>query len=379
MDQQKIGAFIKEMRKELGLTQSQLAEKLNISNKAISKWETGGGMPDVSLITPLCEALNITSEELFAGEKATVPKDESQPVKAKKRYDIVAFIIVFIFIALILVFLIMLSKKISIDKNEISAPTLTSTVTNERTPTIIYTPTGTLILTPTETLIPTPTDTLILTPTGTLAPTPTGTPTPTVTQKPTATPVPTATPTLAPTPTPVWGERVIDIDFEEESDLAGVTPFSKGNLQLIAGNGGRVLEYSGGTRRWASPAILLNNKLESESIYLFECDICFIETPDQTWEDDKTQISIPLYLRNSVTFERSGIGVAYIPNEENTWFHISVVLDINGKNSTLVPGHQTIREAKYENFDILCYDTIIDESKQNTVLIDNIVITREAK
>ncbi|MBR6766286.1 MAG: helix-turn-helix domain-containing protein, partial [Clostridia bacterium] len=206
MDQQKIGAFIKEMRKELGLTQSQLAEKLNISNKAISKWETGGGMPDVSLITPLCEALNITSEELFAGEKAAVPKDESQPVKAKKRYDIVAFIIVFIFIALILVFLIMLSKTISIDKNEISAPTLTSTVTNERTPTIIYTPADTLILTPTGTLAPTPTGTLVPTPTRT--PTPTGTPTPTVTQKPTATPVPTATPTLAPTPTPVWGERV---------------------------------------------------------------------------------------------------------------------------------------------------------------------------
>ena len=73
MDQQKIGAFIKEMRKELGLTQSQLAEKLNISNKAISKWETGGGMPDVSLIAPLCEALNITSEELFA----SMSKDEN--------------------------------------------------------------------------------------------------------------------------------------------------------------------------------------------------------------------------------------------------------------------------------------------------------------
>ena len=112
---------------------------------------------------------------------------------------------------------------------------------------------------------------------------------------------------------------------------------------------------------------------------MFECDICFIETPDQTWEDDKTQISIPLYLRNSVTLERSVIGVAYIPNEENTWFHISVVLDINGKKSTLMSGFQRTREAKYENFDILCYDTIIDESKQNTVLIDNIVITREAK
>ena len=68
MNQIKIGAFISERRKVKGWTQNQLAEKLGITDKAVSKWETGRSMPDLSLFIPLCNLLEITLNELFAGE-----------------------------------------------------------------------------------------------------------------------------------------------------------------------------------------------------------------------------------------------------------------------------------------------------------------------
>ena len=69
MNQARIGHFISEQRKSKGWTQSQLAEKLGITDKAISKWETGRSMPDLSLFVPLCTLLGITLNELFAGER----------------------------------------------------------------------------------------------------------------------------------------------------------------------------------------------------------------------------------------------------------------------------------------------------------------------
>ena len=68
MNQVKIGSFIAACRKTKGLTQSRLAEKLGITDKAISKWETGKSMPDVSLFIPLCDLLEITLNELLSGE-----------------------------------------------------------------------------------------------------------------------------------------------------------------------------------------------------------------------------------------------------------------------------------------------------------------------
>ena len=68
MDQKKIGCFIAARRKDNGLTQSQLAEKLGITDKAVSKWETGKSMPDLSLFMPLCDLLQITLNELLLGE-----------------------------------------------------------------------------------------------------------------------------------------------------------------------------------------------------------------------------------------------------------------------------------------------------------------------
>ena len=68
-DQEKTGKFIAENRRQKELTQKDLAEKLGISDKTISKWETGHGMPDVSVIPELCEILSVNSNELLAGEK----------------------------------------------------------------------------------------------------------------------------------------------------------------------------------------------------------------------------------------------------------------------------------------------------------------------
>jgi len=67
MDQEKIGQFIKNQRKANGLTQEQLADSMKISAKTVSKWECGGGLPDVSLMLPLCECLGISVNELLSG------------------------------------------------------------------------------------------------------------------------------------------------------------------------------------------------------------------------------------------------------------------------------------------------------------------------
>lgn len=67
MDQIKIGKFIQERRKEKRLTQSELAEKLDVTDRAVSKWENGNCIPDASNIQELCKILNITINDLFSG------------------------------------------------------------------------------------------------------------------------------------------------------------------------------------------------------------------------------------------------------------------------------------------------------------------------
>lgn len=63
------GKFIADERKKKGYTQSELAEKLGISNRTVSKWETGNGFPDVSLLLPLCDELDVSVNELLSGER----------------------------------------------------------------------------------------------------------------------------------------------------------------------------------------------------------------------------------------------------------------------------------------------------------------------
>lgn len=69
MDQIKIGKFISSCRKEQGMTQAALAEKLGISDRAVSKWETGKSMPDSGIMLELCELLGINVNELLSGER----------------------------------------------------------------------------------------------------------------------------------------------------------------------------------------------------------------------------------------------------------------------------------------------------------------------
>ena len=76
MNQIKIGKFIAECRKRQGLTQMQLAEKLNITDKAVSKWERGMAMPDSSIMLELCDILDITVNELLSGEKISMENND---------------------------------------------------------------------------------------------------------------------------------------------------------------------------------------------------------------------------------------------------------------------------------------------------------------
>mgnify|MGYP002508465917 FL=1 len=69
MDQAKVGKFISVLRKEQGLTQEALGEKLGVTNKTVSRWENGNYMPDIELLLPLGEALGVSVNELLAGER----------------------------------------------------------------------------------------------------------------------------------------------------------------------------------------------------------------------------------------------------------------------------------------------------------------------
>lgn len=69
MDQMKIGSFLKELRKEKGMTQEQLAEQLNTSNRTVSRWETGSNLPDLSMLITLAEYYDVDIRELIDGKR----------------------------------------------------------------------------------------------------------------------------------------------------------------------------------------------------------------------------------------------------------------------------------------------------------------------
>ncbi len=89
MNQQAIGSFIAKKRREKNITQARLAEQLSVSDKTVSKWETGKCMPDYSIIEPLCKALDITIAELMDGEESgecSIPAyDSTQILELVKR------------------------------------------------------------------------------------------------------------------------------------------------------------------------------------------------------------------------------------------------------------------------------------------------------
>lgn len=116
MNQEKIGKFICECRKKKNLTQEELAEKLGVTNKTISRWETGKFMPDISLFSPLSEILGININELMSGEiidedkyqqnfEKNVVQVISNVDKKNKFYNIITNIFLGIIVAFIICFL----------------------------------------------------------------------------------------------------------------------------------------------------------------------------------------------------------------------------------------------------------------------------------
>ena len=109
MEQNMIGKFISTCRKEKGFTQMQLAEKLNITNIAVSKWETGKSMPDASIMLELCEILGITVNELLSGERIKMEdykkkaeenliELQAKKEKAQKDFDFLSKILIPVFL-----------------------------------------------------------------------------------------------------------------------------------------------------------------------------------------------------------------------------------------------------------------------------------------
>ena len=87
MNQEKIGKFIAEHRKEIGLTQAQLAEQFGISNKAVSKWENGSNMPDLSILVELADFYDVDIREIINGESEEMEKDLKDTLEQVAEYS----------------------------------------------------------------------------------------------------------------------------------------------------------------------------------------------------------------------------------------------------------------------------------------------------
>lgn len=87
MNQIKIGHFLKELRKEKGLTQEQLAEQLNVSNRSVSRWETGSTMPDLSMLITLAEYYDVEVREIIDGERKSEIMNEEMKDTLQKVAD----------------------------------------------------------------------------------------------------------------------------------------------------------------------------------------------------------------------------------------------------------------------------------------------------
>jgi len=141
MDQIKIGKFIADMRKEQNLTQIDLAEKLGISNKTISKWECGNGMPDYAVMESLCDILKINVNELLSGERLpskdynkkaeenimSLMQESSENYKRERREMILVFLGI-VALLLLVGFVIVMCGGVAAIANFIDVPTFTCTI-----------------------------------------------------------------------------------------------------------------------------------------------------------------------------------------------------------------------------------------------------------
>lgn len=119
MDQIKIGKFIARLRKEQNMTQLDLATRLGITDRAVSKCENGRGLPDISLIQPLCETLNISVNELLNGERIAdeqtlevanqnmigILSDRGREIKKRKRISVMCIILAVVTVVFCLVYI----------------------------------------------------------------------------------------------------------------------------------------------------------------------------------------------------------------------------------------------------------------------------------
>lgn len=111
MNLDKIANFIKEKRKNLGISQNELAEKLFVTEKAISRWETGRGTPDISLLIPLARELNVDVSEILTGEDNEKSKNEVEQLieynefTKKNKFNFQFRLIIFLYMVSILLFL----------------------------------------------------------------------------------------------------------------------------------------------------------------------------------------------------------------------------------------------------------------------------------
>lgn len=87
MDQAKIGAYLKELRKEKGITQEELAEQLGVSGRTISRWETGFNMPDISLLVEIAEFFDVSIPEIIKGERKSENMNEEVKEVAETMSD----------------------------------------------------------------------------------------------------------------------------------------------------------------------------------------------------------------------------------------------------------------------------------------------------
>lgn len=137
MNQEKIGKFLSELRKEQEMTQQQLADAIGVSNKTISKWECGNGMPELSSIMPLCQTLHINVNELLSGEH--LPEDgyskkaeenmmnlihETEITKKKSKNSLSIILVTIIAVLLGVGFTIITNFGISMNLLFFDAPTL---------------------------------------------------------------------------------------------------------------------------------------------------------------------------------------------------------------------------------------------------------------
>ena len=88
MNQKKIGSFLKELRKQKGITQEKFAEKLNVSGRTVSRWETGINLPDISLLVEIADFFDVSIPEIIRGERksATMENDVKKVAESMSDY-----------------------------------------------------------------------------------------------------------------------------------------------------------------------------------------------------------------------------------------------------------------------------------------------------